>query len=171
MAFSKEAVEGVMSWGFWEEDHWRPTGAYFDSDWTLRENGEVFKNLVFDEWWTHERGRTDHDGVYETRGFRGDYVVRAKKVALTGETTVTFDDETDTVTVELSPSDDSDSDGDESDDDVECGSGRDDDHAKGPGWKGKKGGKHGKGENGGTNGKGKRGNKHGHKGKTGGKHD
>jgi GH35 family endo-1,4-beta-xylanase len=171
MAFSKEAVEGVMSWGFWEEDHWRPTGAYFDSDWTLRENGEVFKNLVFDEWWTHERGRTDHDGVYETRGFRGDYVVRAKKGALTGETTVTFDDETDTVTVELSPSDDSDSDGDESDDDVECGSGRDDDHAKGPGWKGKKGGKHGKGENGGTNGKGKRGNKHGHKGKTGGKHD
>ena len=101
--FSKEAVEGVVSWGFWEEDHWRPTGAYFDSDWTLRENGEQFLDLVFGEWWTEESGETDGDRTYATRGFKGDYRITAEKGALSGETTVTVDDETDTVTVELSP--------------------------------------------------------------------
>ncbi|GAA0271152.1 endo-1,4-beta-xylanase [Halobacterium noricense] len=100
--FSKESVEGVLSWGFWEDDHWRPTGAYYDSDWTLRENGEQFLDLVFEEWWTDETGQTDADGVYATRGFKGDYRVAAEKGALSGETTVTVDDETDTVTVELS---------------------------------------------------------------------
>ena len=28
MTFSHPVVEGILSWGFWEEDHWRPTGAY-----------------------------------------------------------------------------------------------------------------------------------------------
>ncbi|MUV59348.1 endo-1,4-beta-xylanase [Halobacterium sp. CBA1126] len=101
--FSKEAVEGVVSWGFWEEDHWRPSGAYYDSDWTLRENGEQFLDLVFDEWWTEETGETGDDGVYATRGFKGDYRVTAEKGALSGETTVTVDDDADTVTVELTP--------------------------------------------------------------------
>ncbi|WP_434521135.1 endo-1,4-beta-xylanase [Halorubrum sp. AS12] len=101
--FSKERVEGVVSWGFWEEDHWRPTGAYFDSDWTLRENGEQYLDLVFGEWWTEETGETDGDGTYATRGFKGDYRITAEKGALSGETTVTVDDDTDTVTVELSP--------------------------------------------------------------------
>ncbi len=103
MAFSKEPVEGVISWGFWAGDHWRPTGAYFDEDWTLRENGEVYMDLVFDEWWTEERGWTDEDGVFSTRGFEGEYRVSARKGALYGETTATFDDDAGTVTVELTP--------------------------------------------------------------------
>lgn len=109
--FSKEAVEGVLSWGFWEGDHWRPTGAYYDSDWTLRENGEQFLELVFEEWWTDETGETDADGVYATRGFKGDYRVTAEKGALSGETTATVDEDTDTVTVELTPPERSDGSG------------------------------------------------------------
>jgi GH35 family endo-1,4-beta-xylanase len=101
VAFSKPAVEALVSWGFWEDDHWRPTGAYYDSDWTLREHGEKFLDLVYDEWWTEETGETDDDGVYATRGFKGEYEVSAEKGALSGETTVTVDDDTDTVTVEL----------------------------------------------------------------------
>lgn len=102
VAFSKEAVEGVLSWGFWADDHWRPTGAYYDSDWSLRTHGEQFLELVFEEWWTDETGETD-DGVYATRGFKGSYTVTAEKGALSGETTVTVDDETESVTVELTP--------------------------------------------------------------------
>jgi len=101
--FSKEAVEGVLSWGFWEEDHWRPTGAYYDSDWTLRENGRQFLDLVFEEWWTEESGETGDEGVYATRGFKGDYRITAEKGALEGEATVSVDDDTETVTVELVP--------------------------------------------------------------------
>lgn len=101
--FSKEAVEGVLSWGFWEDDHWRPSGAYYDSDWTLRENGEQYLDLVFEQWWTDESGETADDGVYATRGFKGDYEITAEKGALSGEATVTIDDDTDTVTVELTP--------------------------------------------------------------------
>lgn len=103
VAFSESAVEGVISWGFWAEDHWRPTGAYYDSDWTLRPHGEKFQELVFEEWWTEEMGETGKDGVYTTNGFKGRYEVTAEKGALSGETTVTFDDENGSVTVELSP--------------------------------------------------------------------
>lgn len=104
-AFSHEAVEGVLSWGFWAGKHWRPTGAYYDEDWALRENGEVYFDLVFDEWWTDERGTTDADGTFTTRGFKGDYTVSASTDSMAGETTATFDDDAGTVTVELSATD------------------------------------------------------------------
>ncbi|ESP87112.1 endo-1,4-beta-xylanase [Candidatus Halobonum tyrrellensis] len=64
VAFSRPQVVGVVSWGFWEEDHWRPTGAYYDADWSLRANGEVYRNLVFDEWWTDASGTTG-SGPYQ----------------------------------------------------------------------------------------------------------
>jgi GH35 family endo-1,4-beta-xylanase len=103
VAFSEAAVEGVISWGFWAEDHWRPTGAYYDSDWSLRAHGEKFRELVFEEWWTEETGETNNDGVYATSVFKGTHRVTAEKGSLSGETTVTFDDENGSVTVELSP--------------------------------------------------------------------
>jgi GH35 family endo-1,4-beta-xylanase len=102
VAFSSEAVEGVVSWGFWAKDHWRPTGAYYDADWDLRPHGEKFRDLVFDQWWTDETGETDNDGVYTTRGFKGTYKITAEKGALSGETTVTID-ENNTVTIQLTP--------------------------------------------------------------------
>lgn len=112
VAFSMPAVEGVLSWGFWAGDHWRPTGAYYDEDWTRRPNGDVYQDLVFDEWWTEDAGRTDRDGAYSTRGFKGTYRISAEKGALAGETTVTIGDDTGTVTVELTPPGQSEDEGD-----------------------------------------------------------
>lgn len=102
-AFSHAAVEGIMSWGFWAGDHWRPTGAYYNEDWTLRPHGKKYRDLVFDAWWTDESGETDDTGRYTTRGFKGRYKLTAEKGALSGETTVTLDEETKTVVVELTP--------------------------------------------------------------------
>ncbi|WP_435101496.1 hypothetical protein [Halarchaeum sp. P4] len=82
---------------------WRPTGAYYDEDWTLRPHGEVFMDLVFEQWWTEESVETGHDGRYATRAFKGDYTISAEKGALSGETTGAINDETDTVTVQLTP--------------------------------------------------------------------
>ncbi|MFC5973647.1 endo-1,4-beta-xylanase [Halomarina salina] len=101
--FSHEAVEGVLSWGFWAGDHWRPTGAYYDEDWTLRPNGEQYLDLVFDEWWTEEVGRTGRDGTFSTRGFEGDYHLVASDGHRVGHAEATFDDENGTVEVELRP--------------------------------------------------------------------
>ncbi|CCQ32987.1 alkaline phosphatase D protein [Halorhabdus tiamatea SARL4B] len=104
-SFSHEAVEGVMSWGFWAGDHWRPTGAYYDEDWTLRPNGQQFMDLVFDEWWTEESSSTDADGVYATTGFKGTYQITASDGEASTERQVQISDDTDAVTVTLSESD------------------------------------------------------------------
>lgn len=101
MTFSHPVVEGILSWGFWEDDHWRPTGAYFNSDWSLRPNGEVYQDLVYDEWWTEESGQADGSGTYTTRGFKGEYLVAARDGDQIGVAAATFDDENGTVTVEL----------------------------------------------------------------------
>lgn len=101
MTFSHPVVEGILSWGFWEDDHWRPTGAYYDSDWTLRPNGEAYFDLVFDEWWTEKSGSTDADGVYATDGFKGTYQITVSNGEKDGQATVAIDDDTDTVTVTL----------------------------------------------------------------------
>jgi len=80
-AFSHEALEGVMSWCFWDED-----GApkrYYSADWTLRQHGEEYQRLVFDEWWTDESGTTDAEGAYATTGFKGEYEITA---SVDGET-------------------------------------------------------------------------------------
>ena len=39
--------------------------------------GEVYKNLVLNEWWTNVTGTTDSDGKLKIRGFLGDYEITA----------------------------------------------------------------------------------------------
>lgn len=73
--FAHESVNGFVMWGFYEGAHWRPEAALFRRDWSLKPNGEVFKRLVFEEWWTRERLRSDAEGRVELRGFLGDYRV------------------------------------------------------------------------------------------------
>ncbi|WP_114577085.1 endo-1,4-beta-xylanase [Saliphagus sp. LR7] len=102
-AFSHEAVDGVMSWGFWPDEHWRPTAAYYDSDWSLRPHGEVYRDLVLGEWWTDVSGETESGGVYAADGFKGTYEITARADGSLGATTVTVDDENGSATVELSP--------------------------------------------------------------------
>ncbi|WP_049989228.1 hypothetical protein [Natrinema salifodinae] len=81
----------------------RDRSTYYNSDWTLRPHGEQYRELVFEEWWTDERGETDEDGIYTIRGFNGSYRITAEKGALSGQAAVTFDDENGSVTIELTP--------------------------------------------------------------------
>ena len=83
VAFSHPAMEGVIMWGFWEGDHWRPTAALYRQDWTPKPSGEMWERLVMGEWWTDETVRTGADGVGRVRGFLGDYEVT---VEAAGET-------------------------------------------------------------------------------------
>jgi len=75
--FSHPSVTGFMMWGFWEGRHWRPRGAMFRRDWSLKPNAQAFHDLVFGEWWTDVRGKTEAGGSFSTRGFLGDYEIEA----------------------------------------------------------------------------------------------
>jgi GH35 family endo-1,4-beta-xylanase len=75
LAFSHPAVTGFLSWGFWEGRHWKPEGAYFRKDWSIKPAGKVWIDLVTNKWWTRAKGETDASGSYGTRGFLGDYEI------------------------------------------------------------------------------------------------
>ncbi|WP_264822480.1 endo-1,4-beta-xylanase [Halocatena marina] len=91
--FSHPAVTSVITWGIWEPTHWRDDAAFFREDWSTRPHHDVYKELVFDTWWTKECGETDSEGTYETRGFKGEYVVDAVVDGETRTATVTVDDD------------------------------------------------------------------------------
>jgi GH35 family endo-1,4-beta-xylanase len=73
VSFSHPEINGILLWGFWEGQHWRPDAALLRKDWTIKPNGQVWKDLVLGKWWTRTDGYTAADGTYSTRGFLGDY--------------------------------------------------------------------------------------------------
>ncbi len=64
--FSYPYVKGILSWGFWAGKHWRPSSAYYNEDWTIRPQGEMYKKLVFEDWWT-----TVQNSVSDAQGSTG----------------------------------------------------------------------------------------------------
>ena len=73
--FSHQAVTSFLMWGFWDGAHWKGDAPLFDNNWRLKPSGEVFLDLVFDEWWTDEEAFTNSEGKVAFRGFFGTYDV------------------------------------------------------------------------------------------------
>jgi endo-1,4-beta-xylanase len=76
VSFSHPEINGILLWGFWEDQDWRPDAALFRKDWTIKPNGQVWKDLVLGKWWTRADGFSAADGTYSTRGFLGDYEMK-----------------------------------------------------------------------------------------------
>lgn len=76
--FAHPGVNGFVMWGFWEGRHWRPRGAMFRRDWTPKPNAEVYRDLVFNRWWTDEQRTTDARGRATVRAFHGTHAVRVE---------------------------------------------------------------------------------------------
>jgi GH35 family endo-1,4-beta-xylanase len=76
IVFSHPNVEGFQMWGFWEGRHWRPRAAMFRKNWTPKPNYFAYEDLVFKKWWTKEQGVTNNKGIFDCRGFLGEYVVQ-----------------------------------------------------------------------------------------------
>ena len=89
-SFSHPNFEAICQWGFWEKMHWKPGAALWREDWSLKPSGEVFVDLVANQWWTDEMLTTDKEGQCQTRGFLGDYLI-----------TVQHNGETKTVPIKL----------------------------------------------------------------------
>ncbi len=73
LCFSHPAIDSFLMWGFWEGRHWKPNGAILRRDWTLKPNGEAWRDLVTKQWWTNADLKTGRNGEAFTRAFYGDY--------------------------------------------------------------------------------------------------
>ena len=104
MLFSHPSVDGILMWGFWAGRHWCPKAALFDREFNPRPSALAFKKLIFKEWWTKERLKTDGEGRCSVRAFYGDYRVTVKTKdgrSRTVECSLKSKEKRTTVTVEL----------------------------------------------------------------------
>ncbi|WP_276252663.1 endo-1,4-beta-xylanase [Halomontanus rarus] len=84
-AYGHPNVDEFTVWGFWDNAHWRDEAPFFEEDWTEKPALDVYRSLVFDEWWTSESGTTDGSGSYVVDAFLGEHEVTVS----TGEGSVT----------------------------------------------------------------------------------
>ena len=73
IAFSKQAVDGILMWGFWAGSHWLGSNAAIvNLNWTLNAAGQRYQSLLT-EWTTVTNGTSGGDGAFDFRGFHGSY--------------------------------------------------------------------------------------------------
>ena len=72
-AFSLENINGFTTWGFWSGSHWLNNAPIYNADWSLKDSGKQYIDLVYNKWWTQESGATSSNGKYSTVGYYGDY--------------------------------------------------------------------------------------------------
>lgn len=73
--FSHQSTTSLVSWGFWEGSMYEPGAAMFRQDFSMKPNGEVWMDLIYNQWWTNESGATNANGDYNTRGFLGEHEI------------------------------------------------------------------------------------------------
>jgi GH35 family endo-1,4-beta-xylanase len=72
-AFSQENVNGFLMWGFFSGSHWLNNAPVFNNNWSLKESGKQYIDLVYNKWRTRTSGTTGDDGFCVFRGYYGDY--------------------------------------------------------------------------------------------------
>ena len=75
ICFAHPIVEGILMWGFWEGANWIPVSSLYKRDWTPTPAAEAYQNLIFNEWWTTEEGKSDENGEFSSSAFFGKYRV------------------------------------------------------------------------------------------------
>jgi len=89
-AFSYEKMDGIYMWGYWDDSNIKPYAPLFKSDWSLRESGLVYEDLVYNKWWTDEETYTDKNGECSVRGFFGNYDIAVDYNGKTKNVTADF---------------------------------------------------------------------------------
>jgi GH35 family endo-1,4-beta-xylanase len=75
ICFAHPSVTGIYQWGLWEKSTWLKYGALWKEDWTPTPSAEMYKKLVFNEWWTTWKGSIDSTGICNLPAFFGDYKI------------------------------------------------------------------------------------------------
>ncbi|WP_310602152.1 endo-1,4-beta-xylanase [Anaerosporobacter sp.] len=76
--FSQPSVTSLVTWGFWEGEMYEPDAAMYRNDFSIKPNGQAWKDLIYSEWWTNVSGATGNDGIYQNRAFLGEHKVTVK---------------------------------------------------------------------------------------------
>ncbi len=82
-AFEHQAVKGIIMWGFWEGNHWKPERALWKTDWTPTEQALRYRELVYDEWWSNADLLVDQNGKLQANLFAGDFEITINGQAFT----------------------------------------------------------------------------------------
>ncbi len=99
--FSHPNATAFTMWGFWDGQHWHDEAPLFRKDWTPKPALKVYRDLVFDAWWTKTGGKTGKDGTFTFRGFYGDYRVSAEGADAAGAADAGFRECGKTITITL----------------------------------------------------------------------
>lgn len=92
ICFSHPSVEGIIMWGFMQNQMWRGYAYLIDTSYALTVRGQRY-NALMNEWTTNDSDATDASGRVSFRGFHGTYRIKLSK---TGQPTETY-------TIELEP--------------------------------------------------------------------
>lgn len=75
--FAHPSVNGIILWNFFEGRTHMNTWYLYRRDGTPTLTGDVWEDLVFRQWHTHEKINADKEGLIRWTGFRGDYRIHA----------------------------------------------------------------------------------------------
>ncbi len=101
IAFSHPKVTQFLMWGFWDGAHYKNQAPIFYSDWTIKLSGEMFINLVFNQWWTDASLISDNNGNVSVNGYLGDYDITAEYDGYSENIAFSLDKGNGTVTIKL----------------------------------------------------------------------
>jgi GH35 family endo-1,4-beta-xylanase len=77
ICFGNPQVEAITVWGLDDTRAWLPGGALLDERWQPKPAYLALDQLINQQWRTRSTGVTEH-GVFQLRGFYGDYDVEAE---------------------------------------------------------------------------------------------
>lgn len=102
MVFSHPAFYNFTIWKWWTSNPARTVASIYNTDWTMKDCGKAYEDLVFNKWWTKASGNTSQSGEYQVRGFLGDYEITASANGKTQtvKATITRDGDN-TITIKL----------------------------------------------------------------------
>lgn len=81
ICFAHPAVDGILMWGFWEGANWIPQSSLYKRDWTPTPAAHAYQSLIFKEWWTTSKGKTNRKGELSVPAFFGNYKVTVNGVS------------------------------------------------------------------------------------------
>ena len=75
VCFAHPTVQGFYQWGFWSGAHWKPERALWGKDGEPTRAAEVYRDLVYRQWWTRFEGPADDRGFVTVPAFFGKHRV------------------------------------------------------------------------------------------------
>jgi len=75
VAFGHEGIEEITMWGFLQGATWKLYTHLWNKDGQPNAAGRMYRDLVFNQWWTRHQGQADASGSLEIPAFYGNHIV------------------------------------------------------------------------------------------------